>query len=85
MVRVLVPLLASSLLTGLEALGFLGEVPLMLCLLIMGVNFPTLERARRRALTRVMAAPRGSGHPVFVSARLRPASARSSGPAPGPR
>lgn len=34
----LVPPLANSLLTPLEVLGFLGEVPLMLWLLIMGVN-----------------------------------------------
>lgn len=34
----LAPPLASSLLTELEVLGFLGEVPLMLWLLAMGVN-----------------------------------------------
>ena len=34
----LVPPVATSLLTGLEVLGFLGEVPLMLWLLTMGIN-----------------------------------------------
>lgn len=34
----LIPPLASSLLTGLEVLGFLGEVPLMLWLLTMGID-----------------------------------------------
>lgn len=34
----LAPPLAQSLLTGLEVLGFLGEVPLMLWLLTMGIN-----------------------------------------------
>lgn len=34
----LAPPLANSLLTGLEVLGFLGEVPLMLWLLVMGIN-----------------------------------------------
>ena len=34
----LIPPLANSLLTALEVLGFLGEVPLMLWLLTMGIN-----------------------------------------------
>jgi len=34
----LVPPLANSLMTALEVLGFLGEVPLMLWLLTMGIN-----------------------------------------------
>src|SRR4029077_16547247 len=42
----LVPPLASSLLTVLEVLGFLGEVPLMLWLLAMGINSQRwIERA----------------------------------------
>lgn len=46
----LVPPLANRLLTGLEVLGFLGEVPLMLWLLIMGVNSQRWnERAARHA------------------------------------
>jgi Domain of unknown function (DUF4386) len=41
------PPLATSLLTYLEVLGFLGEVPLMLWLLLMGVNEERwIERAR---------------------------------------
>jgi hypothetical protein len=40
------PPLANSLLTYLEVLGFLGEVPLMLWLLVMGIN---AERWEERA------------------------------------
>ena len=40
------PPLANSLLTYLEVLGFIGEVPLMLWLLVMGVNSQRwIERA----------------------------------------
>jgi len=50
----LVPPLANSLLSGLEVLGFLGEVPLMLWLLIMGVNS---QRWNERAAATAARAP----------------------------
>jgi hypothetical protein len=51
----LAPPLANQLMTYLEVLGFLGEVPLMLWLLVMGVNSQRWnERAASVAIRRAV-------------------------------